>query len=350
VALATICDVVPLTGVNRAYVIKGLQMMRQQQNPGLAALAAVARIGEPLNTFHLAFLLGPRINAGGRIGDAALGRRLLSTDDPAEAERIAATLDRLNSERQAMEQEMLAEARAAADAELTGAPGPAVVVTASQTWHPGIVGLIASRLKDHARRPAFAVAFHEDGTGTGSGRSVAGFDLGRLVREAAERGLIIKGGGHAMAAGITVPRDGLGALRAFFEERAAAEVFRLHRDEALKIDAALTADAASLDMFDALERAGPFGQGHPQPVFGLAGHRLADVRPVGAGHVRAELESPTGRRLQAIAFRAAETALGAFLLQRRGGTVHVAGALVSNSWNGGRSVQLRIVDAAAALG
>jgi single-stranded-DNA-specific exonuclease len=348
VALATVCDVVPLTGVNRAFVIKGLQMLRQQQNPGLAALARVSRIGEPINTFHLAFLIGPRINAGGRIGDAGLGSRLLATNDPVEADKIAETLDRLNQERQLMEQEMLAEARAEADAEMRGGVGPAVVVTASETWHPGIVGLLASRLKDHARRPAFAVAFNPNGTGTGSGRSVSGFDLGRLVREAAEKGLIVKGGGHAMAAGITVERENLGALRAFFEERAAADVFRLRNEEGLKIDAALAAEGATHDMLNALEQAGPFGQGHPPPVLVLPRHHLIDARPVGAGHVRADLRSDSGGRIQAIAFRAAETPLGDFLFKKRG-SIHLAGALSGNYWNGARSVQFRIIDAAAAV-
>ncbi|MBN9249853.1 MAG: single-stranded-DNA-specific exonuclease RecJ, partial [Mesorhizobium sp.] len=242
VALATVCDVVPLIGVNRAFVVKGLQIMRQQTNVGLAALARASRIGEPVSVFHLSFLLGPRINAGGRIGDAALGSRLLATDDPVEAGTIAETLDRLNQERQAMEAEMLAEARAEADAELAGGNGPAVVVTASTKWHPGIVGLLASRLKDHARRPAFAISFNPNGVGTGSGRSVPGFDLGRLVRDAVSSGLIVKGGGHAMAAGITVERDKLGALRAFFEEKAAADVFRLQDQESLMIDGALSAE------------------------------------------------------------------------------------------------------------
>jgi single-stranded-DNA-specific exonuclease len=348
VALGTVCDVVPLTGVNRAFVVKGLQVMRQQSNPGLAALANVARIGEPLGAFHLSFMIGPRINAGGRIGDAALGSRLLATDDPVEARAIAETLDRLNQERQAMEQEMLAEARAEADAELAGGQGPAVIVTASTNWHPGIVGLIASRLKDYARRPAFAIAFNANGVGTGSGRSVAGFDLGRLVREATEAGLIVKGGGHAMAAGITVERSKLGALRAFFEERAAADVFRLQDEESLLVDAALAAEGATLDLTDALEKAGPFGAGHIAPLFVLPRHRLTDVRPVGTNHVRVDLSSEAGGRLQGIAFRAAGTPLGEFLLRNRGGTVHVAGSLSVNHWNGSRNVQFRIVDAAQA--
>lgn len=350
VALATVCDVVPLKGVNRAFVAKGLLAIRRQENVGLAALTRVSRIGEPVNTFHLSFLIGPRINAGGRIGDAALGSRLLATDDSVEADRIAETLDRLNQERQAMEQEMLAAARAEADLELATGVGPAVVVTASDAWHPGIVGLIAARLKEHARRPAFAIAFNPNGVGTGSGRSVSGFDLGRLVRAAAAEGLIVKGGGHAMAAGITVERAKLGLLRAFFEERAAIEVARLRDEESLEIDAALSADGATLALLDALEAAGPYGAGHPAPVLALPRHRLIDARIVGTGHIRADLQSATGARLQAMAFRAENTDLGDFLIRNRGATIHVAGSLGGNYWNGSRSVQFRIADAALADG
>lgn len=346
-ALGTVCDVVPLTGVNRAFVVKGLMAARRMGNPGLAALMRVSRIGEPLNPYHLAFMIGPRINAGGRIGDAALGSRLLATDDAAEAAAIAETLDRLNRERQDMETAMLAEARAEVEAELMTGGGPAVVVTANENWHPGIVGLIASRLKEHTRRPVFAVAFNANGVGTGSGRSIAGFDLGRLVRGAAEKGLIVKGGGHAMAAGITVERARLGELRAFFEEQAAEAVAGLRDAESLKIDAALAADGATFDLLDSLEAAGPYGSGHVSPLMVLPRHRLADARVVGNGHVRADLQSQTGKRLQAIAFRAAEADLGRFLMESRGKTIHVAGSLSSNHWNGMRRVQFRIVDAAS---
>jgi single-stranded-DNA-specific exonuclease len=346
-ALAAVCDVVPLTGLNRAFVVKGLIAARHQKNPGLAALARVARIGEPIAPFHLGFLIGPRINAGGRIGDAALGSRLLATDDPAEADAIAATLDRLNRERQAMEQDMLAKARAEAEAELAAGDGPAVLITASDAWHPGIVGLLSSRLKDFARRPAFAIAFNANGVGSGSGRSITGFDLGRLVREAVACGLLIKGGGHAMAAGITVEREKLGALRAFFEERAAAEVARLRDDESLKIDAALSAEGANMDLVDALDKAGPYGAGHPQPVLALPRHRVTDVRAAGnGGHLRVSVQSETGGRLQAMAFRAADSDLGKFLLTSRGATIHIAGCLSANYWNGARSAQFRITDAA----
>lgn len=346
VALATVCDVVPLIGVNRAFVVKGLLAARQMKTPGLAALARVSRIGEPLNPYHFGFLIGPRINAGGRIGNAALGSTLLATLEASEAEEIAATLDRLNRERQDMEVVMLAEARAEADVELMTGEGPAVLVTASESWHPGIVGLIASRLKDHARRPTFAIAFDGNGTGMGSGRSIAGFDLGRLVREAVSEGLLVKGGGHAMAAGITVERKNLGALRAFFDEKAGSVVSALREAESLKIDAALSADGATLQLLEILEAAGPYGSGHPAPMLALPRHRLVDARVVGNGHVRAELRTHSGAKLQGIAFRAAETELGQFLFTHRGASVHVAGTLAVNHWNGSRNVQFRITDAA----
>ncbi|WP_336068443.1 single-stranded-DNA-specific exonuclease RecJ [Nitratireductor rhodophyticola] len=348
VALGTVCDVVPLVGVNRAFVVKGLLAARQMKTPGLAALARVSRIGEPLNPYHLGFMIGPRINAGGRIGNAALGSNLLASDDPAEAAKIAETLDRLNTERQDMETVMLAEAKAEADAELMAGEGPAVLVTASDRWHPGIVGLLASRLKDHARRPTFAIAFDPNGKGTGSGRSIPGFDLGKIVREAVAEGLLVKGGGHAMAAGITIERSKLGPLRAFFEERAASAVKKLRDGESLKIDAALSADGAGFALLDALETAGPYGSGHPTPVLALPRHRLADARIVGNGHIRAELRSQTGARMEAIAFRAAETDLGNFLFANRGATIHVAGTLAANHWNGTKRIQMRLQDAASA--
>jgi single-stranded-DNA-specific exonuclease len=244
---------------------------------------------------------------------------------------------------------MLEQARAEADAELARGAGPAILVTASDEWHPGVVGLLASRLKDHARRPVFAIAFGVDGVGTGSGRSIVGFDLGRLVREAAEKGFIVKGGGHAMAAGITIERARLGDLRAFFEERAAAEVTRLNSEEALKIDAALSAEAATVDLLDTQDHAGPYGAGHPAPVLVLPRHRITDIRVVGNGHLRVGLRSELGGALQAMAFRAENSALGAFLAANRGQMVHVAGSLSSNFWNGRRSAQFRIADAAGVV-
>lgn len=348
VALATVCDVVPLVGVNRAFVVKGLVAMRRMGNAGLSALSRVSRIGEPLNPYHLGFIIGPRINAGGRIGDAALGSRLLADDDPVSALSVAETLDRLNQERQAMEQSMLAEAKAEADVELAAGEGPSVIVTASDRWHAGIVGLLAARLKEHARRPAFAINFNSTGTGTGSGRSIPGFDLGRMVRAAVDKGLLVKGGGHAMAAGITIQRDKLGDVRAFFEQWASDDISRLRHEECIEIDAALSADGATFSLLDALEHAGPFGSGHPQPVLVLPHHTLADARQVGANHLRLELRSQTGARLQAMAFRAVDSELGNFLVSNRGRAMHIVGNLSSNWWNGSRSAQFRVMDAALA--
>ncbi len=349
VALSTVCDVVPLKGLNRAYVVKGLVAARHLGNAGLTALLKQAGIGGPVTPYHLGFLVGPRINAGGRIGDAALGSRLLTIDEPGEAERIAKQLDDLNRERQAMEAAMLAEAEAEAQAEYGTGEGASVILTAREGWHPGVVGLLASRLKDRFRRPAFAIAFDPSGKGTGSGRSISGFDMGRMVRAAVDEGILVKGGGHAMAAGLTVEREKLGRLRGFFEEKAERTVRDLVAVETLKIDGALSATGATLALADQLEQAGPYGSGHPQPIFALPAHRIRDVRPVGVNHLRVSLEGPDGGRIDAMAFRAADADLGIFLMKERGQATHVAGTLSADSWQGSRRIQFRMLDAAKAF-
>lgn len=348
VALATVCDVVPLKGLNRAYVVKGLIAARHMGNAGLAALFRKAGLGGPVTPYHFGFLIGPRINAGGRIGDAALGSRLLTMDDAAGADAIAARLDELNRERQAMEAAMLAEAEAEVLAEYGNGEGASVLVSARDNWHPGIVGLIAARLKEKFRRPAFAIAFDPSGKGTGSGRSINGFDMGRMVRAAVEEGLLVKGGGHAMAAGLTVERSNLGRLRAFFEEMAGESVPNLVANHVLKIDGALAASGATLELFDQLEQAGPYGSGHAQPVFAIPAHRVRDVRMVGTAHIKVVLEAADGARIDGIAFRAAETPLGDLLVKGRGSQVHVAGCLSADQWQGSRRIQMRILDAAPA--
>lgn len=345
VALATVCDVVPLIGLNRAFVVKGLQIARKFGNPGLAALAKVSRIGEPLNAFHFGFLIGPRINAGGRIGDAALGARLLTLDDANEAQAIAERLDQLNAERQAMEKIMLEQAEAAIGPDLAEG-GPPVIVAAEESWHPGIVGLIAARLKEKARRPAFAIALNPAGKGTGSGRSIPGVDLGRLVRKAVEEGILAKGGGHAMAAGITIDKARLGDLRVFFEREASTAVAALSANAALDVDGAVAAGGATLDLIEAMEQAGPYGSGNPAPLLVLPNHRLAHCRIVGNGHVSISLTAMDKSSLQAIAFRTEGTALGDFLHAHVGQVIHAAGHLSVNHFNGRRSVQMRLVDAA----
>jgi single-stranded-DNA-specific exonuclease len=346
VALGTIADVVPLIGLNRAFVAKGLVSMRRRENVGLTALMDAARLDGPPEPFHLGFLLGPRINAGGRIGRADLGANLLLEEDTIEAARVAAELDRLNRERQAMEQHMLAEAEAEALAALGLEEKGAVVVTASEGWHPGIVGLVAARLKEKFGRPAFAIALEPGGTGTGSGRSIPGADLGKAVRQAVAEGLLVKGGGHAMAAGITIRRERLAEFRAYLETALSDVVEQARRDDALLIDGALSAAAANLEFCASVMRAGPFGAGNPEPVFALPAHTIAYADVVGQHHIRARLRSADGAMLNAVAFRSVGTDLGRALLEARGQQIHAAGQLSIDRWQGQERVQMRLIDVA----
>ena len=346
VALGTVADVVPLKGLNRAFVAKGLLALRRRDNVGLTALMDVARLSGPPEPFHLGFLLGPRINAGGRIGRADLGSLLLRTDDPIEAGRIAAELDRLNGERRAMEVAMLEEAQAEATAALGIEEKGAVVVTAAANWHPGVVGLLAARLKERFNRPAFAIALEPGGTGTGSGRSIPGVDLGKTVRRAVAEGLLLKGGGHAMAAGITVKHGALAEFRAYLESELAESVTAARADQALLIDGAVSAAGANAALVETIARAGPFGAGNPEPVVAVPNHIVAYADPVGQDHVRVRLRSGDGTMLNAIAFRSAGQPLGQALLKSRGQALHAAGTLSIDRWNGGERVQLRLMDVA----
>ncbi len=347
VALGTVADVVPLKGLNRAFVKKGLIALHNRESIGLRALMDVARLDGPPTPFHLGFVLGPRINAGGRIGDATLGTRLLVTDDPAEATKIAIELDHLNRERQAVEKATLEQAEAEALAALGVEEHGAVVLASGDGWHPGVVGLVAARLKERFGRPAFAVAMLGD-TGTGSARSIPGVDLGRTVRSALVEGLLIKGGGHAMAAGLTIARENLGAFRAFLEKDLGDLVENARASDSLIIDAAVTARAASAEMIAIIERASPFGSGNPEPVFAFPSHTVAYADPVGQAHVRVRLRAADGGALDAIAFRALDRPLGQALLASRGQTMHIAGSLAIDRWQGQERVQLRILDAAPA--
>jgi single-stranded-DNA-specific exonuclease len=348
VALATVCDVVPLNRLNRAFVVRGLEVARRQANRGIGALALAARVTGPLNPYHLGYLVGPRINAGGRIGDAALGTRLLTLDDEHEALVIAARLNDLNAERQKIEVEAVEEATRVAEEEIGEGEGPPVLVLASANWHAGVVGLVAARLRERFERPAFAIALHADGTGTGSGRSMPGVDLGRAVIAAVEADIIQKGGGHAMAAGVTLKPGQLGAFRAHMSEALKDSVGVARALTALKIDAALTARGATVEFVEDMERAGPFGSGNPQPVFAFPAHRVKFPQVVGVGgHVSFQLTSDDGARIKAIAFRAAKTALGQALLAAGPDTrLHLAGTLSLDHYQGASSVQLRLSDAA----
>jgi single-stranded-DNA-specific exonuclease len=346
VALGTVADVVPLHGLNRAFVAKGLIALRRREHPGATALMDAARLTGPPEPWHLGFILGPRINAGGRIGRADLGVRLLLEEDPSEAARIAAELDRLNRERQQIEQAMVAQAEAEALAALGLEEKGAVVVTAAEGWHPGVVGLVAARLKERYGRPAFAIALEPGGTGTGSGRSIAGVDLGRAVRRAVQEGLLLKGGGHAMAAGVTLKKDALGTFRAFLEDALAAPVELARRDSALLIDGAIAAGGFNFSLADLLARAGPYGAGNPEPLLALPAHTLVYADPVGDNHIRARLRSGDGKFVNAIAFRAMNQPLGKALLDNRGRTLHAAGHLAVDRWQGEERVQLRLADLA----
>lgn len=351
VALGTVADVVPLTGVNRALVRHGLRVMAERGNAGLTALADVARLREPPDAYHLGFLLGPRVNAGGRVGQADLGARLLSSDDPHEVSALALRLDEFNAERRAIERDVLDQAIA----RIEGIYGPdreglpAALLVESEGWHVGVIGIVASRLVERYGRPAFVIGMDGE-LGKGSGRSVRGVDLGAAVIAARQRGLLINGGGHAMAAGLTVARDRLPALAQFLDARIAPQLGAAPAVRELGIDAALAPGAATQELVTMIERAGPFGAGNALPRFALTGVRVDYAQPVGDGHVRCTLVGQERGRVEAIAFRAGQTPLGPALLDRARPILHVAGALRLDRYNSRESVRLQIDDVAMAAG
>lgn len=346
VGLATVCDVVPLVGLNRAYVTKGLQVMRQRRNTGLKALADAAGLAVAPTPYHLGFVLGPRINAGGRIGNSALGARLLATEDELEAARIAVLLDKLNRERKAIEALMLEEAVAKAEHQLEADADLPVLLVAGDGWHKGVVGLVASRLTERFRRPSCVIAWEEAGVGTGSLRSIAGVDIGTAVREAVEAGHLLKGGGHAMAAGLTMARSQLEPLEAFLRRRLAATTTTARAALSLAIDGVLTPAAVTDEFLALVERAGPYGQGNPQPRFAFPAHRVKFAKILGGAHVRCVLEAGDGSRLDAVAFRAADQPVGALLLSSAGMPLHIAGNLRRDTWGGRDRRELMIEDVA----
>lgn len=346
VALGTVADMVALTTLNRAFVAQGLKVLAHRRNPGLAALLAVSRVEGVPDATALGFRLGPRVNAGGRVGEAGLGARLLATDCAQEAAAIAAELDRLNSERRAIEAEVqalaLAEAEAQADAPVIVAAGPG--------WHPGVVGIVAGRLKEATGRPALVI---DTETGKGSGRSIPGVDLGAAVTAAREAGLLAAGGGHAMAAGLTLGEGGCARrLADFLAERLGGDVAAARASgERLTLDAAVAPAGLSAELADALDLAGPYGQGWPAPRVAVGPARIVDGRAVGQGHLRLVLAGRDGARVKAVAFRAAEGPLGAALMAAAGGggpALHLAGRVARDDWGGRRGAELHVEDAAAA--
>lgn len=347
VALSTICDVVPLKGLNRAFVSKGLQVMHKRHNVGLRALGDAAGLTTAPTPYHLGFLLGPRINAGGRIGSSELGATLLSEQDSIEAERIATLLNKLNDERKEMEKLTLEEATTKVSDMIDENPEMPIIFAGSKDWHKGLVGLVASRLTEKFRRPSCVLSMDEKSkTATGSLRSISSVDIGRVVQKAKDDGIILKGGGHAMAAGLTLETDRLEEVEAYFAKELANAVTTERARMGLDIDGALTANGISPNFMDQLERAGPFGQGNPTPRFVLPSHRVKFSKIVGEAHVKCTLEASDQSRINAIAFRAANTELGELLLDRAGEPLHIVGQLRRNSWNGRETIELTIEDAA----
>lgn len=342
VALGTICDVAPLTGVNRALVRQGLKIMAQRQNPGLRALAAAAGVEIDASSYQAGFIFGPRINAGGRVGKSDLGARLLASRDPAESAIIAAELDYLNRERQAIEAQVLEAALA-----MPIDPGAPLALVAGLGWHPGVLGIIASRLKERYNMPCIVIGIDDAGIGKGSGRSITGVDLGAAVASARQAGLLINGGGHKMAAGLTVAAARIGELSEFLARRLAAQVAAAGAAGGLALDGILAAGAATPELFDQIQLAGPFGAGNPEPRFGFPNAKVVNAAIAGADHVRCVIVTGDGRRLPGIAFRSAGTPLGqALLAGPRSGPLHIAGKLRADSWRGVRRVQLHVEDAA----
>lgn len=344
VALATVADVAPLKGVNRALVQQGLKVMARRDRPGLVALSDVARLEQAPSSYHLGFVLGPRVNAGGRIGQADLGARLLSCESEHEAQALAERLEALNAERR--EVEAAVRAAALAQAEERGLDAP-LVWAAGEGWHPGVVGIVASRLKELTGRPAVVIGLEGD-EGKGSGRSVAGVDLGASVQRLAAEGLLIKGGGHRMAAGLTVARDRLDTamarLSALLERQGAGQGGAAD----LRVDGLLMPGAATVALIEDLERAGPFGQGAPGPRFVVPDVGISFAKQVGSGHLKLSCTDGLGARLDGICFGAFDGPLGAALTEHGGRRFHLAGRLEVNQWNGRRTAQLRLEDASPA--
>ncbi len=345
-ALGAICDVTSLVGFNRALASQGLRVMSAWANPGLAALMETAGAsGKPAGVFEAGFILGPRINAGGRIGRSDLGARLLSTDDPAEAADLARQLDALNGQRKDVERQIVEAAIVEIEQASNFDPAASAIVVAKDDWHPGVIGIVASRLRERYRRPVVVIGIDRAGDiGRGSGRSQPGVNLGVAVQAAFEAGLLLSGGGHAMAAGLSLKPETIPEFRAFLCEWLSAESAAAVGEDGVDIDALISAAAAPGLREEFLQLA-PFGPGNPEPLVCLAGVRLERARPMRGGHMRCALVDGSGGALNAVAWRIANTALGRRLMAG-GGALHVVGRLRADDWQGRGGVQLEIEDAA----
>jgi len=344
VALGTVADVAALHGLNRAMVAQGLKVMAHRQNVGMSALIDASRLSRPPSCSDLGFALGPRINAGGRVGESTLGVRLLTTDDPAEAQEIAAQLSRLNDERRAIEQAV----QEAAEAQIERQHNRSVLVLSGRGWHPGVIGIVAGRIKEKTGKPALVIALDEEtGQGKGSGRSISGVDLGAAIIAAREEGLLVAGGGHAMAAGLTIATDKLSALADWLDARLARDVTAAMDGRSLLVDLAVAPGGLTPDLVTTLDAAGPFGMGWPGPKVAVGPVRLLKADIVGNDHVRVIATGPDGGRVKAIAFRASETDMGQALLHtEQGRRLWLLGRAKIDDWGARPQAELLLDDAA----
>ena len=344
-ALGTLCDVVSLRGLNRAIVSQGLKQMGQTRHPGLLALADVAGAKAPFSTYHAGFVLGPRINAGGRIGKSNMGAELLSTENTQTAYGYAAELDRVNQDRKKLQAHMLEEALTKAS---SLPEDRSLTLVSMDGWHPGVIGIVAGRLKDRFDRPSIVIGVNDDGIGKGSGRSLKGANLGGAITAAREAGLLISGGGHPMAGGLTVDASLIPELTAFLEAHMKDEVAQARKNLSFKVDAQIAPSAATPKLIETLQRVGPYGVDHPQPMFVFANMHIAYAERVSGGHVRCSFSDKSGQRISGICFRADETGLSDILLSPNPAAVHVAGRLKQDEWNGRVRIDLTVEDIALA--
>ncbi len=348
VALGTICDVVPLTGLNRAFVSSGLQVMARRGSVGLAALSDIGRLTKAPDVYALGFVLGPRVNAGGRVGESNLGTELLTTGDREKALMIAEQLDQYNIDRKDIESLVQAEATAMLEARYSGAIGPdTLIFVAGEGWHPGVIGIVASRLKDKYNLPTIVIGIN-DGEAKGSGRSISGVDLGAAIIEAKHNGLLVNGGGHAMAAGLTASTDTLEALESFLKGHLAGSVVEATKNKQFMLDGLVSIGGANVALLEALELIGPFGAGNANPRFAIADVTIVKVDRVGADHVRAIIKGRDGSSMKLMSFRQADEPLGQMLLKGLGQRFHVAGRLKIDDWSGVAKVEMTLEDIASA--
>ena len=340
--LGTVCDVVPMRGLNRAFVRQGMRVMSQQRNTGLNALAAISRAEPPYTSYHAGYVLGPRINAGGRIGRSEMGAELLSTDDIALAQSHAVELDRLNTERRALQDDMVRAAVEQAERQANRA----VIVSHMQGWHPGVIGIVAGRLKDRFEKPAIVIGIQDDGIGKGSGRSIKGVDLGSAFAKAKRQGLLASGGGHAMAGGLTIDPDLVGAFSDWIEDELQGQVADARQQAERGVDAVLSAGAVHMPLVEAIDSVGPYGPDNPTPAFALNDVRIAFAKPLRGGHVRFSAESRGGERLGGILFRGDETPLGEALLNAGERRMHLLGQVRRNRYQGRETADFHLSDAA----